>query len=64
MITLHLRMCKYCRRLKKQMLLLSEAARLDKFSTGDVDQSTVLSLEARERIKNKLAAALTDFTRG
>ena len=64
MISLHLWMCKYCRRFKKQMLLLSKAARLVEFSTGDAESTITLSLEARERIKKNMAAAFTDFSQG
>ena len=64
MITLHLWMCKYCRRFKKQMLLLSKAARHVEYFSGDGDRALGLSMEARERIKKNMAAAFTDYSRG
>ena len=60
MIALHMWMCKYCRRFKKQLLILSKAAQFAELSSGDADQTLSLSQEARERIKKNMAAAVTD----
>ena len=60
MIMLHMWMCKYCRRFKKQLLILSKAAQFAELSSGDADQTLSLSLEAKERIKKNVAAAVTD----
>jgi len=51
MIAAHLWMCKYCRRLKNQMLILRNALRLTDLAGKDEDRSLTLSSEARERIK-------------
>jgi hypothetical protein len=51
-------MCKYCRRLKKQLLILRYAARLEPFTDDEIDRSLRLTKDARQRIKQ----AMKDFS--
>ena len=60
MIAVHLWMCKYCRRFKKQMLILRNALRLTDLPGEDEDRSLYLPIEARERIKLSLREIHTD----
>lgn len=55
-IRIHLMMCRYCSRFRRQMLLLREMARSDMFLDMSKDLSAGLSQEARERIKASLNA--------
>lgn len=54
MISMHLWMCKYCRRLKKQMLIIRKAVQAE--DLRDESDGSALSLppDAKERIKQKL----------
>jgi hypothetical protein len=54
MISVHLWMCKYCRRLRNQLLLLRTALRLVDRSGDDVDKSPSLPIEIRDRIKQAM----------
>jgi len=51
MITIHLLMCKYCNRFRKQLMILRRAVRLEALSEDDPSQPDFLSKAARERIK-------------
>lgn len=52
---LHLYMCGYCIRFKKQILILREACRSD---IPSVDESVCMSPQAIDRIKNNLQTEL------
>ena len=51
MITIHLLMCKYCSRFKKQLLIIKKAVRIEKPAEDDPCQTASLSKTTRERIK-------------
>jgi hypothetical protein len=51
MITIHLMMCKYCNRFRKQLLILRQAVRVEKPAADDPCQTASLSTATRERIK-------------
>ena len=51
MITIHLLMCKYCSRFKKQLLIIKKAVRIEKPAEDDPCQAASLSKVTRERIK-------------
>ena len=51
MITIHLLMCKYCSRFKKQLLIIRKAVRIEKPAADDPCQTASLSKATRERIK-------------
>lgn len=53
MIRLHLMVCKYCARFKKQLVIISRAIRAEDGSATGFEES-VLSSDARERIKRLL----------
>lgn len=53
-IRIHLMMCKYCARFKKQLLMLRKLSRLETSSGEDTTPPIVLSMEARKRIKKSL----------
>ena len=50
MIRIHLAMCKYCARFKRQILLIREACRRPEALPEAPDSAAVLSQEARQRI--------------
>ena len=54
MITMHLLMCKYCNRFRKQLMILRNAIRLEKLPEDDPAQPVSLSIATRERIKKAL----------
>ncbi len=51
MITIHLLMCKYCNRFRKQLLIIRQAVRIEKPAEDDPCQTASLSKATRERIK-------------
>jgi len=51
MITIHLLMCKYCNRFKKQLLIIRQAIRIEKPAEDDPCQTASLPKATRERIK-------------
>jgi len=55
-IRIHMLMCKYCSRFRRQLLLLREISRSDKIVDISPDFSAGLSQQARERIKASLKA--------
>lgn len=55
-IRIHMLMCKYCSRFRRQLLLLRKFGRSDKITGMSQDFSTGLSPQARERIKAALKA--------
>lgn len=54
----HLMMCKFCSRYRKQLLLLREALRLQERYIEDTKPLMTLSQEARERIKRSFIYSL------
>ena len=58
LISLHLLMCKYCNRLRKQLVILKKAIQLEKLPEGDFTPSASLTEEARERINRAIGKAL------
>jgi hypothetical protein len=59
LIAMHLMMCKYCYRFKKQLGLLREFSRSQALLEKSVDASIGLPPDARERIKNTLRTSLS-----
>jgi len=53
-LRMHLLMCKFCSRYRKQLLFLRETIRLHAALGEDVEPSTTLPPEARERIKRHI----------
>lgn len=58
MIRMHLLMCRYCIRLRKQLLILRKAVRLEKIPEDTGGQPEGLSGATRERIKKAVREAL------
>ena len=54
LIRMHLLMCKYCARFKRQLALIREICRSEELMPGASDELGVLSEKACERIKNSL----------
>ena len=55
-IRIHMLMCKFCSRFRRQLLHLREISRSDKIVDISQDLSVGLSQQARERIKTSLKA--------
>ena len=53
-LRIHLLMCKFCSRFKKQLLFLRETIRLHVERGNDTELSTKLPPEARERIRKSI----------
>jgi len=60
MITVHLLMCRYCHRFKKQLVILRNAVSLEDIHEADVGSSPALSKETRARIKQAMRDLLPD----
>ena len=60
MISVHLWMCKYCRRFKKQLLIIRTALRLADRSGDGADIPPSLPLEIRDRIKRAMRNTLSE----
>ncbi|MBW2427920.1 MAG: hypothetical protein JRF56_03105 [Deltaproteobacteria bacterium] len=54
MINIHLWMCKYCNRFKKQLLILRNAIRLEVLPGYDADHAPRLPNESVDRIKQSM----------
>ena len=57
---MHLIMCRYCNRFKKQLMLLRTAVGLEKTHPADMGSSPALPNETRERIKQAMRDLLRD----
>ena len=55
-IRIHILMCKYCARFRRQLLLLREAAQKMDLSPEALEAAVGLSPEARERMKKAIEA--------
>lgn len=53
-IRMHLLMCRFCSRFRKQLLLLSKVSRIHEPHGEAIDPSEALSPEARSRIKQAM----------
>jgi hypothetical protein len=60
LITMHLLMCRYCNRFKKQLMLLRAAVGLEEAHEADIGPSPALPNETRERIKQAMRDLLPD----
>lgn len=58
MITIHLLMCKYCNRFRKQLMILRNAVRLEKLSEDHPSPPDSLSKATRARIKKAVREIL------
>ncbi|MBW1944755.1 MAG: anti-sigma factor [Deltaproteobacteria bacterium] len=56
LIRMHLLMCKFCSRQKKQMLFIRDLLRIHSIPRKDPAPPAILSQEARERIKHSLVS--------
>ena len=54
MIRMHLLMCKYCARVKDQLVIIGDACRLDDLCGEDLDHTHPLPHDCRDRIKQTL----------
>jgi len=59
MISVHLWMCKYCRRFRDQMLILRYALRLADLPGDDAEPAPALPKGIRERIKQSIRSSLS-----
>ena len=58
MIRMHLMMCRFCWRFRKQMLILRELSQVTDLPSESLDPAFALSTEARARIKNAMKSVL------
>lgn len=54
MIRMHLMVCRYCSRFKKQLVIIREAIRSEDENTAGMGGEFTLSSDARDRIKRSL----------
>ena len=59
LIRMHLMMCKYCARFKKQLLALRKLSRYSELAAGSLDTALGLSSESKARIKDAMKSALS-----
>ena len=57
-VRIHLLMCKFCSRYRKQLLILRKVIRIHTIHTEDTGTSVTLPLDARARIKRILSDQL------
>jgi len=57
LVRMHLMMCRYCSRFRRQLQAIRNAARLDDFSFEPFDADDTLSENARSRIKQAVKHA-------
>lgn len=60
MIRIHLLMCKYCARLKDQLVIIRDACRLDDLCGEDFDHTHPLPHDARNRLKQTLTNTMDE----
>ena len=60
-LKMHLLMCKYCNRLKNQLLMIRGAARFEELTDDAVDESQCLPEEACQRIKQAMRNHASKF---
>ena len=61
LMTVHLFMCRYCNRFKKQLLILRNAAECEDIHEEDLGRSPTLSKETHERIKQAMRDLTSDL---
>jgi hypothetical protein len=54
LIRTHLMMCKHCSRFKKQLVIIRKAIRSEDENAAGPEEASVLSSDARDRIKHSL----------
>ena len=57
MIRIHLLMCRYCARFRRQMVLLRELSRSHRLYENFLDPRVTLSTDARQRIRQTLKSS-------
>jgi len=57
LIRMHLLMCKYCTRFRRQLLLMREYSRSPQMAEDFLDPTVVLPPDARERIRQALKSS-------
>ena len=57
-ILIHLMMCQFCTRYRKQLLMLKETIRLVAEQSEDLHASIILPPEARDRIQRSIQSSL------
>ena len=58
-IRMHIMMCKYCSRFKKQLLMLRKLSRISELPAEGIDASLSLSAEAKARMKKAITSAIS-----
>ena len=61
LVTVHLFMCRYCNRFKKQLLILRNAVECEDIHEEDLGRSPSLSKETHERIKQAMRDLTSDL---
>jgi len=61
LVTVHLFMCRYCNRFKKQLLILRNAVECEDIHEEDLGRSPTLSKETHERIKQAMRDLTSDL---
>ena len=61
LVTVHLFMCRYCNRFKKQLLILRNAVGCEDIHEEDLGRSPSLSKETHERIKQAMRDLTSDL---
>ena len=59
LIKMHLMMCKYCSRFRKQLLIIRDACRLENLHAKDLENTQSLSQETRDRLNLLLSKQLS-----
>jgi RNA polymerase subunit RPABC4/transcription elongation factor Spt4 len=57
LIWMHLLMCKYCARFRRQIIMLREVCRSYQLNENFLDSTVILSPDARERIRKTLQSS-------
>ena len=60
MIRMHMLMCKYCARLRDQLVIIRDACRLVDLCGEDFDHTHPLPHGARDRLRQSLASAMDE----
>jgi hypothetical protein len=57
LIRMHLLMCRYCARFRRQVMFIRELCRSHRLDEDSLDPSVVLSPDARERIRQAVKSS-------
>ena len=59
LIRMHLMMCKYCTRFRKQLLMIRDLSKLTDLPGDSLDPAFALQSESKARIKDAMKSALS-----